>query len=264
MVKARWIGIAALAMVVAAAGALAWRHFHPPVRPYLTDTVRLMDIESTVTALGRVAMTRDVIEASVSEADVFKLRAGQPTFFNLVALPDQRLEGTVREIRAIPIGVGQAEPAPAQPAPNDQADGAGALDADGNPVDPQTQTAPATQDPPRRRDPYGSGRDPVFYSVLFDMGSAAGRYPAGMSVTIHVVLGKVLQAPAISALALGKAEGENRYQVEVVDERGRVTSRQITTGLSDNMAIEVKRGLKLGDKVIIRGDDRLYEPGYRG
>lgn len=251
--------VAAVVLGGGAASFLTYRHFHPQRLPYLVQPVERMDIESTVTTLGHIADNRDTVEASVPEADIFKLHPGQRVIFNLVAVPDSRFEGTVQEIKAMPIAAFAATAADAKKQAATDADDANG-DANNEPAD----LAKAMAEPSKKRDIFSSGGEGVFYKVLFNMGDTAGRYPAGMSVTTHVVLGVATQVPTISIAALGKATGEDSYEIQVLDAKGHMATRQISTGLSNTLSIEVKSGLQAGDRVVIRDDGNLYTPGYKG
>lgn len=263
-------GCLALIAVVVLGGAVAsfliWRHFHSLAPGYLAEPVQRMDIESMVTTLGHISENRDTIEASVSEGDIFKLHPGQPVGFELVAVPDSHFEGTVHEIKAMPIAAFAATAANAKKSSGEgaQTGGPDADPPDGVQANEPADMAKAMSEPSQKRDIFSSGGEGVFYKVIFDMGQTAGRYPAGMSVMTHVRLGMARQIPAISIAALGKALSPDHYEVEVLDSRSRIVSRQITTGISDTLSIEVKSGLQVGDKVVIRESNDLYAPGYRG
>ncbi|MDB5440707.1 MAG: efflux transporter periplasmic adaptor subunit [Caulobacteraceae bacterium] len=105
----------------------------------------------------------------------------------------------------------------------------------------------------------GPSKDAIYYNAVFDVANTDGRLLPGMTANVHVVLGEAKAVPTIPVAALGKAIGADRYVVQVQDSKGQVQPREITTGLSDELKIEVKQGLNKGDKVVI--GDSSQTPG---
>ena len=67
---------------------------------------------------------------------------------------------------------------------------------------------------------------------------------------VSIVLGEAKHALSIPLSVLGEAAGSGRYQVRVLSD-GQPETRVISTGLKDNIYVQVLGGLKEGDRVIV-------------
>ena len=67
---------------------------------------------------------------------------------------------------------------------------------------------------------------------------------------VHIVLGQAKDALTIPSSALGRANGDNRYSVRVVEPGGAIKTKEIEIGLNNKVNVEVRSGLEEGDRVI--------------
>lgn len=255
--KARYPLLVSGLFLLAVGGGLFLRHQIPAKTTFLQEQVQPSDIEAAVTAMGALDLSGGVVRAAISETDINKVGIGKEVYFTRVGVLDQHYSGRVISMTAMPASFVAAAPAIDQKAAQDNgpeiADDAEDPDAIQAAEIVKQTTAAKAKDQPRAG---------VFYNVVFRIDDPS-QLPRVPSVMVHVVQGVVKQAPSISRLALQAQLAENRYRVEVVDKNGRLTPREITTGLTDDLLVEIKSGLVLGDVVAIKDDASLYEPGYR-
>lgn len=102
-------------------------------------------------------------------------------------------------------------------------------------------------------DPSGGGlpKGAIYYNVLFEVPNEDGVLFPGMTAEVHVVLDEVKNVLTIPSAALGARLPDGRYNVKVVQADGRAVTRPIRTGLNNNSRVEVRDGLKAGDRVVI-------------
>ncbi|QHE91645.1 macrolide transporter subunit MacA [Pandoraea fibrosis] len=153
------------------------------------------------------------VKAQVSEADVIRVSPGQTAYFTILGDPDKRYYGKLRAI----------EPAPQNFLDTQSTLGGGAT---------RNNTA-------------------VFYNALFEVPNADHRLRISMTAQVNVLLGTAKQALAIPVAALGKKVGADRYEIRVLGDDGKAATRQVVTGLNNNVQVEVREGLKAGERVVI-------------
>jgi macrolide-specific efflux system membrane fusion protein len=153
------------------------------------------------------------VKAQVSEADVIRIAPGQTAYFTILGDPDKRYYGKLRAI----------EPAPQNFLDTQSTLGGGAT---------RNNTA-------------------VFYNALFEVPNPDHRLRISMTAQVNVLLGTAKQALSVPVAALGKKVGADRYEVRVLGDDGKAVTRQVVTGLNNNVKVEVREGLKAGERVVI-------------
>lgn len=153
------------------------------------------------------------VKAQVSEADVIRISAGQTAYFTILGDPDKRYYGKLRAI----------EPAPQ------------------NFLDTQSSLGGAST----------RNNTAVFYNALFDVPNADHRLRISMTAQVNVLLGTAKQALSVPVAALGKKIAADRYEVRVLGNDGKAMTRQIVTGLNNNVRVEVREGLTADERVVI-------------
>ncbi len=159
------------------------------------------------------------IKAQISEADVTKLHPGMSAYFTILGEPNQRYEAVLRQI------------------------------------EPATETFQTTVG-----NAVTNFTEAVYYNGLFDVQNPDLKFYIGMSTQVYIVLEDeqdVLTIP-VSALRYRPSDemvmkpSSGKKIVWVLDNEltGSISPREIETGISNNVTIEVKSGLKEGDRVI--------------
>jgi macrolide-specific efflux system membrane fusion protein len=157
--------------------------------------------------------------AEVSEADIGHVKPGMQAYFTTLAGGARRWQSTVRQILPVP------------PKPLDQSSqgGGGSLSSSSK---------------------SGSGRV-VLYTVLLDVDNTDNALMAEMTTQVFFVNGEaknVLTAP-VSALQNGAQAGIQRARV--VAKNGDIQPREVRTGLSDRLQVQILEGLNEGDHLLI-------------
>lgn len=156
--------------------------------------------------------TRMQVEASVDEADIGQVRVGQDVSFTVDAHPDDRFKAVVRQIR---------------------------------------QAANETA-------------NVVSYLVILDVDNRGGKLLPGMTANVEIVTGRVADALRVPTTALrfrpkvadrpkdpGAAKAGATVYVTGTDPY-RPVRRPVELGLQGEEFVQVTRGLKAGDRVLVR------------
>jgi macrolide-specific efflux system membrane fusion protein len=156
--------------------------------------------------------------AEVSEADIGHVKPGMTAWFTTLSGGARRWKSTVRQILPVP------------PKPLDQTSQGG-----GSPASSSKS---------------GSARV-VLYTVLLDVDNADNALMAEMTTQVFFVADQaqnVLTAP-IAALQAGKQAGSQTAQV--VAKNGSIEQRNVRTGISDRLRVQILDGLQEGDHLLI-------------
>jgi len=156
--------------------------------------------------------------AEVSEADIGHVKPGMHAWFTTLSGGTRRWTSTVRQILPVP------------PKPLDQTGQGG-----GSPASTSKS---------------GSARV-VLYTVLLDVDNADNALMAEMTTQVFFVANQaqnVLTAP-ITALQAGTQS--DRQTAQVVASNGSIEQRNVRTGISDRLRVQILDGLQEGDHLLI-------------
>jgi macrolide-specific efflux system membrane fusion protein len=157
--------------------------------------------------------------AEVSEADIGHVKPGMNAYFTTLSGGSRRWASTVRQILPVP------------PKPLDQTSQGGGS--------------------PNSTNKSGSGRV-VLYTVLLDVENSDNALMAEMTTQVFFVAGSakdVLTAPVAALHNEGQVAGNQIARV--VAKNGDIEHRQVRTGLSDRLQVQILDGLKEGDHLLI-------------
>lgn len=157
--------------------------------------------------------------AQVSEADIGKVQPGMTAYFTTLAGGKRRWTSTVRQILPIP------------PKPLDQASQGG-----GSPASTSTGT---------------TGSKVVQYTVLLDVDNPDGALMAEMTTQVFFVAGQARQVLTAPLAALDDTDGDGLRLAQVLGSDGKVEQRQVRTGLSDRLRVQILDGLREGEHLVI-------------
>ena len=156
--------------------------------------------------------------AEVSEADIGHVKPGMPAYFTTLSGGNRRWASTVRQVLPVP-------PKPV----NEASQGGGS---------------------PSNSGKSGSARV-VLYTVLLDVDNADQALMPEMTTQVFFVAGQARETLLAPIVALqGSTEGE-RQTAYVVTKNGKVEPRDVRTGLSDRLRVQVLEGLNEGDHLLI-------------
>ncbi|MFL0337568.1 efflux RND transporter periplasmic adaptor subunit [Stenotrophomonas maltophilia] len=178
------------------------------------QTVNAVQSAPTIVMLGN----QDVmtVYAEISEADVVHTAVGQEAFFTILGDAGRRYSSTLRDIAPAPESITRE-------------------DASG-------LASPATA---------GGSRTAMYYNGQFDVANADGRLRSYMTAQVRIVLGRADNVLTLPSAALGARAADGSYSVQVRGADGYARTRRITTGLDDQIQVEVRSGLKEGEQVVL-------------
>lgn len=173
-------------------------------------------VQSAPTIIKVAQLDTMTVEAQISEADVVKVKVGMPVFFTILGEPEKRFSATLRAI----------EPAP-------------------DSINDETTTSTSSSS----SSSSSSTTTAIYYNGLFDVANPDGALRISMTAQVYIVLNKAEDAIVIPATALENDKG--RYRVQVVDDKGKVSTREVTVGLNNNVDAQILSGLQAGEQVIV-------------
>ncbi|MBJ8736540.1 efflux RND transporter periplasmic adaptor subunit [Citrobacter amalonaticus] len=155
------------------------------------------------------------VQTRISEADVQKIRPGQPLRFYVIANPDKRYVSTMGFV---------------QPAPQEALEASGESGMGGN------QQAMA-----------------VYYTGTFEVPNAERELKTSMTAQVFIQIAEAKNVLRVPVAALGQALDTERYTITTV-ENGKTRTRTIRIGINDRQYAEVLEGLQVGDRVVLAQD----------
>lgn len=158
-------------------------------------------------------LDRLVVKAKISEADITRIKVGQPVWFTISASNDKKFFGHVESIEALPDNI------------------------TGQPLNAPTEIK--------------SGTEPIFYNAIFHIDNPEGLLRPGMNVQTRIITHSDDDVLVIPIRALGKRLGPQSYLVHVGNGETQGILREIRVGAIDGDTIEVLDGLAEGDSLVI-------------
>lgn len=155
------------------------------------------------------------VQTRISEADVQKIRPGQPLRFYVIANPEKRYTSTMGFV---------------QPAPQE------ALEAPGEGGMGGKQQTMA-----------------VYYTGTFEVPNAERELKTSMTAQVFIQIAEAKNVIRVPVAALGQALDTERYTITTVED-GKTRTRTIRIGINDRQYAEVLEGLQVGDRVVLAQD----------
>ncbi|QKV65364.1 efflux RND transporter periplasmic adaptor subunit [Pseudomonas sp. 43A] len=156
--------------------------------------------------------------AEVSEADIGHVKPGMTAYFTTLSGGNRRWSSTVRQILPVP------------PKPLDQTSQGG-----GSPASSSKS---------------GSARV-VLYTVLLDVDNADNALMAEMTTQVFFVADQAKNVLTAPVAALQGSAAANRQTAQVIAANGEIQSREVRTGISDRLNVQIIEGLNEGDHLLI-------------
>lgn len=156
--------------------------------------------------------------AEVSEADIGHVKPGMTAYFTTLSGGNRRWSSTVRQILPVP------------PKPLDQTSQGG-----GSPASSSKS---------------GSARV-VLYTVLLDVDNADNALMAEMTTQVFFVANQARDVLTAPVAALQGSDKANQQTAQVVAANGQIESREVHTGISDRLKVQILDGLSEGDHLLI-------------
>ncbi|EAW2450287.1 efflux RND transporter periplasmic adaptor subunit [Salmonella enterica subsp. diarizonae] len=184
------------------------------------QTVNSSQSAPTIIKLARLDVM--TIRAQISEADITRISAGQKAYFTIFSDPDHHYDATLRTVELAPESVMKDDSL----ADSSSSSGSGTSNAS------------------------------VYYNALLDVPNPGNRLRIAMTAQVTLRVGEARDVLLVPVQAVHKT-GDNNQQVQVLTSGNRLEIREVETGLTSNVDIQILRGLESGEKVV------LSQPGEK-
>lgn len=151
------------------------------------------------------------VHTQISEADITRVYPGQKAWFTIFSEPDHRYEAILRMV----------EPAPDSVLKEDNSNSGGT-----------------------------PGNASVYYSALLDVPNPENRLRIAMTAQVSLLINEAKNVLLIPAAAV-TTTADNRQEVLVINASGIPEPRDISTGITNNIDIQILSGLREGEEVVI-------------
>ncbi|CNH07639.1 HlyD family secretion protein [Yersinia thracica] len=178
------------------------------------QTVNSNQSAPTIIKLARLDVM--TIKAQISEADITHIFAGQKAYFSIFSEPDRRYYATLRTVELAPESVMKDDA-------------------------PGTSNSSATDT---------SKNASVYYNALLDVPNPENRLRIGMTAQVSLLRDDAKNTLLVPIQAVQKTEGKKQL-VRVLTKSGRLEMREVKTGITDNVDIQILSGLKAGEHVVL-------------
>lgn len=170
-------------------------------------------VQSSPTIIKLADLSTMLNKMQIAEGDITKVKSGQKIRFNILSEPDAPVEATLDSID------------PAKTTVSNSTDGTGMSTGSNS-----TESA-------------------IYYYARALVPNPDGRLSIGMTTQNTIFINSAQNVLTVPSLTVKKRDGKS--YVEILDAEGNTQEREIQTGLKDSVSIEVKSGLKEGDKVVV-------------
>lgn len=187
------------------------------------QTVNAVQSAPTIVILGQVETM--AIRAEISEVDVIKVRPGQEVYFTILGDPDHRYQARLESIEPAPESV-------KSDSSFSSSSGAGASTS-------SSSTATSA----------------IYYNGIFSAANPEGQLRTYMTAEVHIVVASAKSALTIPSSALSQRNSDGSWQVEVVNAKNAVATRNVAIGINNKLTAQVLSGLSAGEQVVTRKFD---------
>ncbi|MRE49635.1 efflux RND transporter periplasmic adaptor subunit [Escherichia coli] len=189
------------------------------------QTVNSNQSAPTIIKLARLDVM--TIKAQISEADITRISVGQKARFSIFSEPDKHYRATLRAVELAPESVMKDDSL----ASNTSASGSGTSNAS------------------------------VYYNALFDVPNPENRLRIAMTAQVTLITDEAQNTLLVPIQAVHRNEGK-KQQVLVLAADGRLEPRNVKTGITNSVDIQILEGLNVGENVVLSLPDKK-EPEER-
>ncbi|WP_336276672.1 efflux RND transporter periplasmic adaptor subunit [Bartonella sp. CB178] len=183
------------------------------------QNVNAVQSAPTIVILGD--LSKMTVKAQISEADVLKVRAGQPLYFTIFGDSQRRYEGILERV----------EPAP------------------------ESVRADVSINPGAIGNSSSLTSSAIYYNGIVHVDNKDNFLRTYMTAQVHVILGRAKNVLLIPSDALRDMTKERKAWVSLLVEENKVIAKQVTVGLDNKVMAEIISGLNEGDVVITGSRD---------
>lgn len=178
------------------------------------QTVNASQSAPTIIKLARLDMM--TIKAQISEADITRVRPGQKAWFTIFSEPEHRYDATLRSIELAPESIMKDDSL----ASSSTSSGSGTSNAS------------------------------IYYNALLDIPNPGNRLRIAMTAQVSMVLDEAKNTLLIPVQAVHKTANK-KSQVQVLTPDGHTETREVKTGITNNVDVQILSGLKAGETVTL-------------
>jgi macrolide-specific efflux system membrane fusion protein len=189
------------------------------------QTVNANQSAPTIVKLAQLDVM--TIKAQISEADITRVSQGQKAYFTIFSEPDKRYDATLRTVELAPESVMKDDSV------------SGGSSSSGS----------------------GSSNASVYYNALLDVPNPDNRLRIAMTAQVSLLLGEAKNALLVPIQAVHKT-ADKKQQVQVLTGDNRLEMREVKTGITNNVDIQILSGLKAGENVVLVQENT--RPGDEG
>ncbi|CAI0918263.1 efflux RND transporter periplasmic adaptor subunit [Serratia quinivorans] len=189
------------------------------------QTVNANQSAPTIVKLAQLDVM--TIKAQISEADITRVSQGQKAYFTIFSEPDKRYDATLRTVELAPESVMKDDSV------------SGGSSSSGS----------------------GSSNASVYYNALLDVPNPDNRLRIAMTAQVSLLLGEAKNALLVPIQAVHKT-ADKKQQVQVLTGDNRLEMREVKTGITNNVDIQILSGLKAGENVVLVQEST--RPGEEG
>ncbi|QDL32786.1 macrolide efflux RND transporter periplasmic adaptor subunit EtsA [Serratia liquefaciens] len=189
------------------------------------QTVNANQSAPTIVKLAQLDVM--TIKAQISEADITRVTQGQKAYFTIFSEPDKKYGATLRTVELAPESIMK----------DDSLSGGGSTSGS------------------------GSANASVYYNALLDVPNPENRLRIAMTAQVSLLLGEAKNTLLVPIQAVHK-NADKKQQVQVLTGDNRVEIREVTTGITNNVDIQILSGLKVGEHVVLVQESA--KPGEEG
>lgn len=180
------------------------------------QTVNAVQSAPTIVVLGQLeTMT---VRAEISEADIVKVKPGQPLYFTILGDQDHRYEAQLEQIEPAPESI------------KSDASFSSTTSSSSSSSSSSTSTA-------------------IYYIGVFNVPNKQLSLRTYMTAEVHIVTGEAKRVKVVPALAVMR-KSDGRSTVRTLSASGEVSEREVKTGLNDRTIVEIRSGLDEGERVV--------------
>ncbi|MGO4744288.1 efflux RND transporter periplasmic adaptor subunit [Serratia quinivorans] len=191
------------------------------------QTVNANQSAPTIVKLAQLDVM--TIKAQISEADITRVTQGQKAYFTIFSEPDKRYDATLRTVELAPESVMK----------DDSFSSGGSTSGS------------------------GTSNASVYYNALLDVPNPDNRLRIAMTAQVSLLLGEAQNTLLIPIQAVHKT-ADNKQQVQVLTMDHQLEMREVKTGITNNVDVQILKGLMAGDNVVLAqesakpGEDGLF------
>jgi len=178
------------------------------------QTVNSTQSAPTIIKLARLDVM--TIKAQVSEADITRVKPGQKAWFTIFSEPEHRYEATLRTVELAPESIMKDDTLSS----NSTSSGSGTSNAS------------------------------IYYNALLDVPNPENRLRIAMTAQVSMVLGEAKNTLLVPVQAVHKT-ADKKSQVQVLTSDGHTETREVKTGITNNVDVQILSGLKAGETVTL-------------